>query len=114
PREIIMVDTNRFRLDAATKLGATHVVDSAQSDAVEAVLAHARDGVDVAIDAVGVPQTFDICQRIVPPGGHIANIGVHARSVEQGLHKLWIQNLTQTTGLVNTATQPMPLKTLAS
>jgi alcohol dehydrogenase len=114
PREIIMVDTNRFRLDAATKFGATHVVDSAQSDAVEAVLAHARDGVDVAIEAVGVPQTFDICQRIVRPGGHIANIGVHGRSVELELQKLWIRNITLTTGLVNTNTTPMLLKTVAS
>lgn len=114
PGRIIMVDTDHFRLDTARKLGATHVVDGSVGDVIKAILEQTKDGVDVAIEAVGVPQTFNICQRIVRPGGHIANIGVHGKSVELELQKLWIQNITLTTGLVNTNTTPMLLKTVES
>jgi alcohol dehydrogenase len=68
----------------------------------------------VAIEAVGIPATFDICQSIVRPGGHIANVGVHGKSVDFQIQKLWIQNITLTTGLVNTNTTPMLLKTVES
>lgn len=114
PSKIIMVDTDHFRLETARKFGATHVVDSASGDAVEAILAQTKDGVDVAIEAVGIPETFNICQRVVRPGGHIANIGVHGKSVDLELQKLWIKNITLTTGLVNTNTTPMLLKTVES
>ncbi|WP_193090628.1 zinc-dependent alcohol dehydrogenase family protein [Advenella sp. FME57] len=114
PAKIIMIDMDRSRLDVAVRLGATHVVDSSNGDVAKAVLAHTKDGVDVAIEAVGLPQTFDICQHIVRPGGHIANIGVHGKSVNLELQKLWIQNITLTTGLVNTNTTPMLLKTVES
>ena len=69
---------------------------------------------DVAIEAVGVPATFDICQRIIRPGGHIANVGVHGKAVELQIQDLWIKNITITTGLVNTNTTPMLLKTVSS
>ena len=72
------------------------------------------DGVDVAIEAVGIPATFDVCQTIIRPGGHIAVIGVHGHSVDVQLQNLWIQNITLTTGLVSTHTTPMLLKTVAS
>ena len=72
------------------------------------------DGVDVATEAVGYPATFDICQQIVRPGGHIANVGVHGKPVDLQLQKLWIRNITLTTGLVNTNTTPMLLKTVMS
>jgi alcohol dehydrogenase len=98
----------------AKKFGATQAFNSAQVNAIEAVLAETRDGVDVAIEAVGVPQSFDLCQSIVRPGGHIANIGVHGKSVDFQIQKLWSQNITLTTGLVNTNTTPMLLKTVAS
>ncbi|MCA1753895.1 MAG: zinc-binding dehydrogenase [Spirochaeta sp.] len=71
-----------------------------------------KDGVDVAIEAVGIPQTFDLCQSVVRPGGHIANAGVHGVSVDLQLQTLWIQNITLTTGLVNTNTTPMLMKTV--
>ncbi len=77
-------------------------------------MAETKDGVDVAIEAVGVPAAFDICQGIVRPGGHIANVGVHGHSVDLQIQKLWIQNITLTTGLVSTNTIPMLLKTVAS
>lgn len=114
PSKIIMIDTDRSRLELAKRFGATHVVNSADGNAVETVLAQTKDGVDVAIEAVGLGQTFDICQHIVRPGGHIANIGVHGKSVDLELQKLWIQNITLTTGLVNTNTTPMLLKTVES
>lgn len=114
PGKIIMIDIDDSRLSMAAKFGATHVINSVEGNVVDAVLEHTKDGVDVAIEAVGVPQTFDICQHIVRPGGHIANIGVHGKSVNLELDKLWIQNITLTTGLVNTNTTPMLLKTVVS
>jgi alcohol dehydrogenase len=71
-------------------------------------------GVDVAIEAVGVPATFDICQGVVAAGGYIANIGVFGKSVELHLERLWSQNITLTTRLVDTVTTPMLLKMLAA
>jgi len=68
------------------------------------------EGVDVAIEAVGVPATFAICQAIVGAGGHIANIGVHGKPVELHLERLWDRNITITTRLVDTVTTPMLLK----
>ena len=72
------------------------------------------DGVDVAIEAVGIPASFDVCQNIVKPGGHIAVVGVHGHSVDLQLQNLWIQNITLTTGLVSTNTTPMLLRTVSS
>ncbi len=114
PAKIIMIDMDDGRLEMAKKFGATDVINSAKVDAVQAVLGQTKDGVDVAIEAVGVPPTFDICQNIVRPGGHLANVGVHGTSVDLEIQKLWIQNITITTGLVNTNTTPMLLKTVAS
>lgn len=68
----------------------------------------------MAIEAVGIPATFDVCQEIEKAGGHIANIGVHGKSVELHLEKLWVQNITMTTGLVDTYTIPMLMKTVGS
>jgi alcohol dehydrogenase len=66
------------------------------------------EGVDVAVEAVGMPATFDICQSILAPGGHLANVGVHGKPVELHLEKLWDRNITLTTRLVDTVTTPMP------
>ena len=112
PARVIMVDVDDGRLEMAKRFGATDVINSATTDAVAAIMGMTRDGVDVAIEAVGIPETFDICQGVVRPGGHIANVGVHGSSVQLQLQKLWIQNVTLTTGLVNTNTTPMLLKTV--
>lgn len=82
PAELIVVDTDGNRLEVAMELGATQVISNADGKAVEKIM-NLTDGqgVDVAIEAVGVPATFDICQRIVKAGGHIANVGVHGKSV---------------------------------
>ena len=114
PSRVIMVDLDESRLDLAKVFGATDVINSAAGSVVEAILGSTRDGVDVAIEAVGVPATFDVCQNIVRPGGHIANVGVHGKSVDFQIQKLWIQNITLTTGLVNTNTTPMLLKNVES
>jgi alcohol dehydrogenase len=114
PSRLIMIDLDPARLDMAKTFGATEVLDSSKPDVVEALLGSTKDGVDVAIEAVGIPATFDICQNIVRPGGHIANVGVHGKSVDFQIQKLWIQNITLTTGLVNTNTTPMLLKTVES
>jgi alcohol dehydrogenase len=111
PAELIMVDLDDNRLEVAKALGATKVVNSGDGKAVEKVMAlTGGKGVDVAIEAVGIPATFDVCQDIVTAGGHIANVGVHGKSVALKLEKLWIHNVTITTGLVDTNTTPMLLK----
>ena len=71
-------------------------------------------GVDVAVEAVGIPDTFQMCTEIVRPGGHVANVGVHGTSVDLRLQDLWIQNIAISTGLVNSNTTPMLLKLVAS
>ncbi len=115
PSKLVMVDLDENRLELAKELGATHAVNSATPnlyDAIKEIVG--EDGADVAIEAVGIPQTWNICQHIVKPGGHIANVGVHGQKVDFEIQDLWIKNLTITTGLVNTNTTPMLLKTVAA
>jgi alcohol dehydrogenase len=113
PAEIIMVDLDDNRLEVAKKFGATQVVNSSDGKAIEKIMELTDGkGVDVAMEAVGIRPTFDICQEIIKPGGRIANVGVHGKSVEFHIEKLWIRNITLTTGLVNTTSTPMLLKTV--
>ncbi|MGH7450855.1 MAG: zinc-binding dehydrogenase, partial [bacterium] len=115
PAEIIMIDLDENRLAVSKKFGATKVINSGDGKAVEKVMAMTKNkGVDVAIEAVGIPATFDICQAIVAAGGHIANAGVHGKSVELHLEKLWAHNITLTTRLVDTVTTPLLLKTVVA
>ena len=114
PAKIYMIDLDENRLQLAKKFGATDTINSGTEDAVQKIMAQAKDGVDVAIEAVGVPAAFDVCQSIIRPGGHIANVGVHGKSVDLQLQNLWIQNITLTTGLVSTNSIPMLLKTVIS
>jgi len=113
PATLIVVDADPNRLEVAMRFGATHTIDINVENAVERIFALTDGiGVDVAIEAVGIPASFDTCQQVVAPGGHIANVGVHGKSVELHLEKLWIQNINISTGLVNTNTTPMLLKTV--
>jgi alcohol dehydrogenase len=115
PAEVIMIDVDTNRLEVAQQFGANRVVNSSDGKAVEAVMQLTGDkGVDVAIEAVGIPATFDICQGIVAAGGTIANIGVHGKSVELHLDKLWDRNISLTTRLVDTVSTPLLLKTVMS
>ncbi|MHB1687996.1 MAG: zinc-dependent alcohol dehydrogenase family protein [Ignavibacteriaceae bacterium] len=112
PADIIMVDLDENRIKVAKTFGATKLVSN---NAVEEIMKLTNGkGVDVAIEAVGISATFDICQSIIAAGGHIANVGVHGKSVGLHLEKLWSSNITITTRLVDTITTPMLLKTVLS
>jgi alcohol dehydrogenase len=114
PSKIFVIDLDDNRLQKAKKFGATDIINSAKEDAVKKIMNETGGGVDVAIEVVGIPESFDVCQSIIRPGGHIAVVGVHGHSVDFQLQKLWIQNITLTTGLVSTNTTPMLLKTVSS
>lgn len=115
PAAIIVIDVDANRLEFARALGATETVNASDGQAAARVMEITKGaGVDVAIEAVGVPGTFDICQAILAPGGHLANVGVHGKPVELHLEKLWAHNVTITTRLVDTAATPALLKMVAS
>lgn len=108
---VIALDLDENRRNVALSFGATDAVDSGAEDWLDQVTALTDGlGVDVAIEAVGVPATFDACTRIVRPGGSVANVGVHGKPVELNLQDLWIHDLSITMGLVSTSTTPMLLK----
>jgi alcohol dehydrogenase len=111
PAEIIVVDNDENRLRAARELGATRAVHNGDGKAEARILGLTEQrGVDVAIEAVGIPATFELCQAIVAAGGHLANVGVHGKSVLLDLARLWSHNVTITTGLVDTHSTPTLLK----
>lgn len=113
PSELILVDLDDNRLEVSRRFGATQVINSSDGKASARIMQLTNNrGVDVAIEAVGIRASFDICQETVAAGGHLANIGVHGRSVELHLEKLWSQNITLTTRLVDTSTTPMLLQSV--
>lgn len=115
PAEIIMIDLDDNRLEIAKRLGATSLVNARTDSVVEKVMQITNGrGVDTAIEAVGVPETFVMCEDIVAAGGTIANIGVHGVKADLHLERLWSQNISITTRLVDTVTTPMLLKTACS
>lgn len=115
PAEVVMIDVDENRLQVARSFGATKSVNSGDGDAVQKVMnLTGGAGVDVAVEAVGIPATFDICQSILAPGGRLANVGVHGKPVELHLETLWARNITLTTRLVDTVTTPMLLKVVRS
>ena len=115
PAIIIVVDIDDNRLHTAKTFGATHTINSNSENALEKIMSITKNiGVDVAIEAVGIPATFELCESIIAPGGHIANVGVHGKSVSLRLETLWSKNITITTRLVDTVSTPMLLKTVSS
>jgi alcohol dehydrogenase len=113
PAKIIAIDLDDNRLGLARQFGATQTINSADGNAAEKVKAVTGGrGVDTAIEAVGVPASFQLCEDIVAPGGVIANIGVHGKKVDLHLEWLWSQNIEITTRLVDTISTPMLLKTV--
>lgn len=115
PAAVIMIDTDDNRLQVAKSFGATHLINTNQVDAIKEVLAlTGENGVDVAIEAVGIPATFELCESIIAPGGHIANIGVHGQKADLHLETLWARNITITTRLVDTVTTPMLFRNVQS
>ncbi|HEV3250883.1 MAG TPA: zinc-dependent alcohol dehydrogenase family protein [Puia sp.] len=115
PSEIIMIDPDDYRLAVSKKLGATQTINNKKENAIEKVKEFTgKKGADSVIEAVGIPETFELCQSLVAPGGRIANVGVHGKSVDLHLERLWAHNITITTRLVDTITTPMLLKTVQS
>jgi alcohol dehydrogenase len=115
PAEIIMIDLDDNRLEMAKRFGASSAINSADGKVVETVMKMTeKRGVDTAIEAVGIPATFELCEKIVAPGGTIANIGVHGQKVALHLERLWDRNISITTRLVDTASTPMLLNILRS
>ena len=112
---IIAIDLDDNRVEHAKDFGATDAVNSGGAGWKDRVLAMTDSGlgVDVAIEAVGVPLTFEMATELIRPGGTVANVGVHGESVELKLQDLWIKDVTITTGLVSATTTPMLLKLVA-
>jgi alcohol dehydrogenase len=107
PRDVIAIDLADARLEAAKRLGATITVNSRDQDPVQVVRERTSGlGADVAIEAVGVAETFELAARLVRPGGHVANVGVHGGPATLHLEELWSRDVTITTGLVDTCTTP--------
>jgi alcohol dehydrogenase len=113
PAQIVMIDRDANRLEVARRFGATACIDIMQADPVAEIMKLTdQTGVDCAIEAVGVPATFELCEAIVAPGGTIANVGVHGVKADLHLEKLWDRNIAITTRLVDTVSTPMLLKTV--
>jgi alcohol dehydrogenase len=114
PARIVAIDLADSRLEKARVFGADVTINNGREDAVAMIqeLTHGL-GADVAVEAVGVPETFELCTAIVRPGGHVANVGVHGHSATLHLETLWIKDITITTGLVDTFTTPRLLQLIA-
>ena len=114
PGKIVAVDLADARLAKAIDFGADIALNSASEDVVARVMEMTDGlGADVAIEAVGVPETFELCTELIRPGGRVANVGVHGHSATLHLEKLWIRDILITTGLVDTSTTPKLLKLIA-
>ena len=111
PGQIIAIDLADARLEKAVEFGADVTINNGNEDAVAKVMALTGGlGADVAIEAVGTPQTFELCTELIRPGGRVANVGVHGKCATLHLEKLWIRDVLITTGLVDTNTTPKLLK----
>jgi alcohol dehydrogenase len=115
PGRIIALDVADARLEHARAFGADVTLNNGEADPVERIMELTDGlGVDVAIEAVGIPETFELCADIVRPGGHVANVGVHGKPATLHLEKLWIKDVTIRTGLVDTSTTPRLLELIAN
>jgi alcohol dehydrogenase len=115
PGQVVAIDLADARLESAKRFGADVTINNGHEDAVAIVQALTDGlGADVAIEAVGVPESFELCTELVRPGGHVANIGVHGQPATLHLESLWIRNVTITTGLVDTYSTPTLLRLVAA
>jgi alcohol dehydrogenase len=111
PGRIVAIDLADTRLEKALEFGADAAINNSHEDAVAKVMElTGGHGADVAIEAVGVPDTFELCTELIRPGGRVANIGVHGKCATLHLEKLWIRDVMITTGLVDTNTTPKLLR----
>ncbi len=115
PGRIVAIDLADGRLESARRFGADTTINNGSADAVARVM-ELTDGLgaDVAFEAVGVPQTFELAAELIRPGGRVANIGVHGQSAQLHLEKLWIRDVTITTGLVDTFSIPQLMRLISS
>ena len=115
PGRIVAIDLADSRLESARRFGADTTINNGSADAVAAVM-ELTDGLgaDVAFEAVGVPRTFELAADLIRPGGRVANIGVHGRAASLHLEKLWIRDVTITTGLVDTFSIPQLMRLILS
>ena len=111
PGRIVALDIAEARLEQARKFGADVTINNERENAIERIM-DLTDGLgaDVAIEAVGIPGTFELCTDLIRPGGRVANVGVHGHPATLHLEKLWIRDVTITTGLVDTNTTPRLMK----
>ncbi len=114
PGQIVAIDLDDSRLAKALDFGADVVINNGVEDAIARVMAVTDGlGADVAIEAVGVPESFELCTELIRPGGRVANVGVHGHPATLHLEKLWIRDVLITTGLVDTFTTPKLLRLIA-
>jgi alcohol dehydrogenase len=114
PGRIVAIDLADSRLEQAREFGADVTINNGREDALASILELTGGlGADVAIEAVGVPETFELCTELVRPGGRVANVGVHGHPATLHLEKLWIRDVTILTGLVDTVTTPQLLRLIA-
>jgi alcohol dehydrogenase len=115
PGRIVAMDLADGRLESARRFGADTTINNGAEDAIAQVM-ELTDGLgaDVAFEAVGVPETFELATELIRPGGRVANLGVHGRSATLHLEKLWIRDVTITTGLVDTFSIPQLMRLVAS
>ncbi|MDX6411822.1 MAG: alcohol dehydrogenase [Gaiellaceae bacterium] len=114
PARIVVIDLADSRLEKAQEFGADVTINNGREDALAVVneLTHGL-GADVVVEAVGLPETFELCTELVRPGGHVANVGVHGHPATLHLETLWTKDLTITTGLVDTFSTPRLLQLIA-
>ena len=114
PGKIVAIDLADARLAKALDFGADMAINNGSEDAVARIMELTSGlGADVAIEAVGLPDTFELCAELVRPGGRVANVGVHGHPATLHLEKLWIRDVTITMGLVDTFTTPQLLQLIA-
>ena len=115
PGRIVAIDLADSRLESATRFGADETINNSREDALAKIMEMTDGlGADVAFEAVGVPDTFELAADLIRPGGRVANIGVHGKAASLHLEKLWIRDVTITTGLVDTFSIPQLMRLIAS
>ena len=115
PGRIVAIDLDDGRLESALRFGADTTINNGREDARAQVMElHDGLGADVAFEAVGVQQTFELATELIRPCGRVANIGVHGKPVTLHLEDLWARDITVTTGLVDTYTIPRLMNLVAS
>ncbi len=115
PGRIVAIDLADSRLESARRFGADTTINNGQEDPIARVMELTEGlGADVAFEAVGVPQTFELATELIRPGGRVANIGVHGQAATLHLEKLWIRDVSITTGLVDTFSIPQLMRLIAS